>query len=118
MRLMIPAALAAILASPAAQAGERLCLAPDQAVEAFLRLPDQERSQQLRLGRNLLKLWTEAAATECKAGEVLTIYDPFPGPAAHWPTRTLIARHCDLTKQVVMVGNNTAICYVIQPPRQ
>jgi hypothetical protein len=30
---------------------------------------------------------------------------------------TAIARHCDLTKQVVVMPN-AAICYVIQPPRQ
>jgi hypothetical protein len=114
MRLIIPAAIAALLASTAAQAQEKLCLAPERAAgDAF---KQANESRQFRDGpttnRKALDDWTVATA-QCNAGEVLIINYPFTvrfGDAA-------IARHCDLTKQVVVLPN-AAICYVIQPPRQ
>jgi hypothetical protein len=104
MRLIIPAALAAILASTAAQAQERLCLAPERAAQ-------DERNGADRYGK-ALEEWTVATA-QCNAGEVLIINYPFTMRVG----LTAIARHCDLTKQVVVLPN-AAICYVIQPPRQ
>jgi hypothetical protein len=118
MRLIIPAALAAILASPAAQAQAKLCLAPERANSAYYRQLEEDRAARVTRRLDPVDFWSRAAETECKAGEIVMIYDPAPAPGqASWPTRALIARHCDLTKQVVVLPN-AAICYVIQPPRQ
>lgn len=103
MRLIIPAALAAILASTAAQGQEKLCLAPERAA--------QDERNRAEYGK-ALEEWTVATA-QCKAGEVLIINYPFTMRVG----LTAVARHCDLTKQVVVLPN-AAICYVIQPPRQ
>lgn len=114
MRLVIPAVLATMLASTAATAQEKLCHAPHQAL--ILALEEYRKNRDLSF--DPIELWSQTAATECKSGEVLTIYDPLLGAGVSWPSGTLIARHCDLTKQVVVFATYTAICYVIQPPRQ
>jgi hypothetical protein len=106
MHLIIPAALAAILASTAAQAQERLCLAPERAAQDTInrdRGPNDPTPG---------AAWTVATA-QCKTGDVLIINYPFTVRLG----LTAVARHCDLTKQVVVLPN-AAICYVIQPPRQ
>jgi hypothetical protein len=106
MRLIIPAALTAMLASTAAQGQERLCLAPERAAQDTI---NRSRGPS---DPTPWDAWTVATA-ECKTGEVLIINYPFTGRLG----LTAVARHCDLTKQVVVMPN-AAICYVIQPPRQ
>jgi hypothetical protein len=111
MRLIIPAALAAILASTAAQAQERLCLAPERAAQDAINrgtIPGDATPSALKAWDD----WTVATA-QCKTVEVLIINYPFTFRVG----LTAVARHCDLTKQVVVMPN-AAICYVIQPPRQ
>jgi hypothetical protein len=111
MRLIIPAALTAILASTAAQGQERLCLAPERAAQDAINRGTQPGDATTANGK-ALEEWTVATA-QCKTGEVLIINYPFSMRVG----LTAIARHCDLTKQVVVMPN-AAICYVIQPPRQ
>jgi hypothetical protein len=111
MRLIIPAALAAILASTAAQAQETFCMDPDlAAMEAQAR---QSPGAGANIGASVGEAWRNATA-KCKNGELLIIhfrwFSSLTRPIA-------IARHCDFTKQVVVLPD-AAICYVIQPPRQ